>query len=105
MKRLADLSQPAAPAPARPPRRGLAERPFSQRGPARQQPQRQREHRLRANIVDFHRWTAQQGWTLDQSATCLHLPARTLRLWHHDLRVKLYPSGARTLRGSLPWGP
>jgi transposase InsO family protein len=89
VKRLADLCQPPASPPARRPRRGIAQRPFSQRGPARQRPQRQREQVLRANTVDFCRWSVQQGLTLAQIANDLSLPARTLRQWDYDQHVKL----------------
>jgi transposase InsO family protein len=89
MNRLAQLCQPAAPAPARHTRHAVAQRPFSQRGLARQRRQRQREQLLRVNAVDFSRWAVQQGFTLGQSATCLRLPARTLRQWDHDRHVKL----------------
>ena len=103
MKRLADLCQPPAPAPALRPRRGIAQQRFSQRGPARQRPQRQREQLLRTNTVNFRHWTLQHGVPLGDIATRLRLPERTLRQWDRDCRVKLASVralGRPTLRSS-----
>ena len=102
MKRLSDLCQSPAPAPHTRGRRGVAQRGFSRRGLA-QRPQRQREQTLRANLVDFRRWTGQQGLTLQQTADCLQLSPRTLRQWHHDLHaapLRVQPLGRRLLRPS-----
>lgn len=82
MKRLGELGH-AQPANLD----AFARRDFTRRGSAQQRPQRQLEKSLRSSIVSLTAWTAEQGWSLPETAELLRLSARTLRQWQYDLRT------------------
>lgn len=92
MKRLHQLCRPPAP-----------DLGVCRRGNAHQQPQRQRELVLRHSLVELTQWTTAFGWTLPETADLLHLSARTLRQWQHDLRhadLRSYALGRPVLRSA-----
>ena len=93
MKRVADLFRPQP----------LDLDAFARRGFTRQHQRRQWEHTLRNNIVAFHDWVADLGWSRQQTADLLHLAPRTLRQWDYDFRtqaIDIKPLGRPTLRSS-----
>jgi len=93
VKRVADLFRPQP----------LDLDAFARRGFTRQHQRRQWEHTLRNNIVAFHDWVADLGWSRQQTADLLHLAPRTLRQWDYDFRtqaIDIKPLGRPTLRSS-----
>jgi transposase InsO family protein len=103
VKRLHELCRPQPPDLGAFARRGLTRRGLTRRGSAQQRPQRQLEQTLRSSVVSLTEWTAAQGWSLLESAELLHLSARTLRQWQHDLRtakLRAHPLGRPVLRSS-----
>jgi transposase InsO family protein len=64
-------------------------RDCDRRGWAGQRTQRLLEQTVRANVADFALWTAELGWTLEQTANVLHLTPRTLRHWQQQAQVEL----------------
>ena len=93
VKRVADLFRPQP----------LDLDAFARRGFTRQHQRRQWEHTLRNNIVAFHDWVADLGWSRQQTADLLHLAPRTLRQWDYHCRaqtIDIKPLGRPTLRSS-----
>jgi transposase InsO family protein len=75
-----------------------------ERGPWWQQEPRQREQQVRAEAVAWAQWSRCLGWLAGEAARLLHVAARTLRQWIHDLGRRLpaafVPRGRPALRSS-----